>query len=278
MTNPTIKINPSKACELEFDVTIQGIEDTTEPAVRFVLGGSQGFECTFLCTRNDDKKWVVKMPPLPFLKDNSVKFRVEVIVDGYYFEPAAGDVFLVTDPSVKFQPTVSKPTVTSSFTVKQDDTEADKPKAEEDEQEGRMPVAQYGGELSPTNQFMEPEFEPTQSTIKIGNAPVYDQMIDKTRIEDISSSVLPGETTDPEPQHGNNPTDEGDEEDFDPRRVAESIVQNTIGRGQAKPQTPGTLFKRDAEGKAVISGIESPAMKAAKQEKAQRVRDILNKK
>jgi hypothetical protein len=269
MSNPTIKINPAKPCELEFDVTIQGLEDSTTPTVRFVLGGSQGFECSFPCDQNDDSKWVAKMPALPFLKDNSVKFRVEVIVDGYYFEPAMGVAYLVTDPSVKFQPSVTKPTVTTSFTVKQEG----EPKAEEDEQV----TAQYAGDNSPTNALLKPEFEPKQGSVKTAQATKDDEHIDHTRIEDISSHVTPGETTDPEPQHGNNREDEGDEEDFDPKRVAESIVKNTFG-GVQKPETRGTLFKRDGDGKAVVEGLDSPAKKAQKIAKAARVKEILGTK
>lgn len=264
MADSTIKINPNKACELEFDVTIQGLEDSTVPTVRFVLGGSQGFECSFPCTTNDDK-WIAKMPPMPFLKDNSVKFRVEVIVDGYYFEPAIGVVYLVSDPSVKFQPSVSKPTVTTSFTVKQE-SEPNK-KAEEDEQLS----PQYSSDPSPNQKSDDVELTHTNGQKTL--SPKNDEHIDHTRIEDISSYVIPGESTDPEPQHGNNPT-EGDEEGFDAKRIADSIIQSTLGRSQ-KPNVPGTLFPRDGAGKPIVNGLDTPASKQTKADNAKKVRDIL---
>lgn len=273
MADPTIKLNPAKPSELEFDVSVQGTDDGAPPIVRFVMSLDAAYDCVFPCHKMDGVKWQAKLPALTDTKLSTVPFKIEVIVDGYFFEPAQGTVILVTDPSIKITPAVSKPSVTTSFTVRQDPPG----KSEEDEQVG-MPVAQYGGELSPTNQLLRPEFDPAreQGNVKIGNASVYDQLVDKTKIEDISSSVTPGETTDPEPQHGNNVADEGDEEIFDPRRVAETIVHQTLGAGMIKPEKPGTLFKRDRSGKAVIDGIESPEVRAAKAKKAQRVRDILN--
>jgi hypothetical protein len=123
MSESSIKINPAKNSELEFDVIIQGMDDINIPIVKFVIS-SQADLCdyAFRCKRVDGEKnkWVAKLPALLHIKESSLKFHVEVIIDGYYFEPAQGDVLLVTDPTVKFQPSVSKPTVTTSFTVKQE--------------------------------------------------------------------------------------------------------------------------------------------------------------
>lgn len=259
----TIKINPAKNSDLEFEVMIQGIDDTNIPSVKFVIT-SEADQCdyAFKCKRIDGEKfkWIAKLPALTHVKESTVPFHVEVVVDGYYFEPAQGNVILVTDPSVKFQPLVSKPTVTTSFTVKQ---EEDKPK--------KVDESEITGQYAPTNGLLTPEEDPMHSSVKTADAMKNDEHINHARIEDISSSVLPGETTDPEPQVGNN-----EEEEFDPRRVADTIVKSTFGSVK-KPETRGTLFARDKSGKPVVKGLDTPANKAAKAANAAKVKEILKK-
>lgn len=284
----TIKINPAKNSDLEFDVMIQGIDDINIPAVRFVIT-SEVAQCdyAFRCKRVEGEKykWVASLPALEHVKESTVPFHVEVIVDGYYFEPAQGTVILVTDPTVKFQPSVSKPTVTTSFVVKQSedkpvetakDTNLSGKQAEEDEQVN----AQYSNNISPSNTLLTPEEEPTKSSVKTAQATKDDQSIDHTRLSDLGSSVTPGETTDPEPQRGNNyPSgeegDEGDEREFNPKRIAESIVRKTVGGSAQRPQTQGTLFQRDKAGNIQVKGIDTPNAKATKAANAQKVKDIL---
>lgn len=275
MSEPTIKINPAKASDIEFEVSVQGSEVSEPPIVRFVMNGCDEYLCTFECTKVDGAKWSAKIPPLTHFTKTTVPFHVEVIVDGYYFEPAEGTVQLVTNPSVKFQPTTNaKPTVTTSFTVKQEEDE--KPKAKKVAEAAG--TATITGQFAPTNGLLKPEEEPMQGSVKTAQATKDDEHIDHTRLDDISSSVQPGETTDPEPQRGNNlPSgEEGDEDEFDPKRIAEDIVGRTIGGLVQKPTTQGTLFKRGKDGKAMIEGIESPASRAEKAAKAAKVREILS--
>lgn len=275
MSDPTIKLNPSRPADIEFEVSVQGSDDT-KPIVRIVMDGCDEYKCMFECQHVEGSKWTVKVPPLKHFSRTTVPFCVEVIVDGYFFQPAEGVVQLIEDPQVMFQPSASaKPAVTASFTVKQGD------KQEEDEQVSRMVAPQYGGELSATNALLRPEYDPSreQGTVKNSDAEKRDQTIN---MDDLASHVKPGETTDPEPQKGLVPEidavgDEGDEEDFDPKRVAESIVMSTVGRIQP-PTTKGSLFQRDpVTGKAIVRGIESPVQKAQKAEKAAKVREILQR-
>lgn len=261
----TIKINPSKNSDLEFDVMIQGIDDINIPVVKFVITSeAAGCDYAFRCKRvdGDKNKWLAKLPALAHIKENSVKFHVEVIIDGYYFEPAHGDVYLVTDPSVKFQPTASKPSVTTSFTVKQDKDPTIQV-AEDQELPNTIP-----GDNSPTNALLKPEAEAAKHSGKSRALPDKED----TTIEDLSSHVTPGSSSAvvislPE-------KNEDEDEEFDPKRVAESIVKNTFGAVQ-KPLIPGTLFKRDGTGKTVIDGLDSPATKAEKTAKAEKVKKIL---
>lgn len=279
MSEPTIKINPAKACDIEFEVSVQGSEVSEPPIVRLVMNGCDEYLCTFECAKTEGSKWLAKIPPLTHFTKTTVPFHVEVIVDGYYFEPAEGTIQLITNPSVKFQPATSaKPKVTTSFTVKQEEDE-EKPKKADKKVDEASSAATFTAQYSPSNVLLKPEEEPMQGSVKIGNATKDDEHIDHTRLKDISSSVLPGETTDPEPQRGNNEPsgEEGDDEEFDPKRVAEGIVSRTIGGSVQKPTTQGTLFKRGKDGKAMIEGIDSPASKAEKAAKAARVKEILAK-
>lgn len=274
MSEPTIKLNPSKPCELEFEVSVQGTDASEPPVVRFVMNGCDEYMCVFECNNLEGNKWQAKLPTLEHFTRTTVPFFVEVIVDGYYFQPAEGTVHLMTDPQVMFSKTASaKPTVATSFTVKQENKKPKK--AEEDEQV----TAQYAGDMSPTTDLLRPEFEPKQGSVKTAQATKDDEHIDKTRIDDISSHVTPGETTDPEPDKTEPRVhaDEGDEEEFDPRRVAESIVKTTLG-GVQRPLKRGTLFKRDGDGKPVVEGLETPTSKAEKLIKAAKVKEILGTK
>lgn len=257
MTEPTIKINPSKPCELEFDVTIQG-SDEEKPVVRFVMSGCEGYDCMFPCEHIEGSKWRANLPVLTHFTKPTVHFRVEVIIDGYYFEPADGTVQMMTDPSVKVSSKSSKPKVATSFTVKQRD---DKKPVEEASGGGEV-TAQY----APTNRLLTPEYEPPQGSVKTAQAEKDDQQIDLEKLASIASSVTPGESTDPTP--------DVDLEDFDPKSVAEAIVKNTVG-GVQRPTRKGSLFERDSEGRPVVRGLDKPHTKALKQANAAKVKQIL---
>jgi hypothetical protein len=237
----TIKINPAKKSDLEFDVMIQGVDDTAPPTVRFVITSeAQQCDYSFKCSRIDGEeyKWVAKLPALTQVQESNVPFRVEVIVDGYYFEPAAGTVMLVTDPSVKFQPSVSKPKVTTSFTVKQDDDKPAEPKKP-------AKVKEAVEEAVTLPEIVDPVIETP--------APV-EEIVMEQPIEIVPPAV---------------------EEAFNPSTIAQNIVRSTIGKSIERPATRGQLFKRSQDGKAVVAGIESPADKAAKRAKEARVKEIL---
>lgn len=276
MSDPIIKINPGKPCELEFEVSVQGSDQSDPPIVRLVLEGHPDYACVFLCDKQDGSKWQARLPELSHFTRTSVPFHVEVIVDGYYFEPAEGTIQLITDPKVMFPSasTAGKPTVTTSFTVKQE-SDSTPAKAEEDEEV----TARYGGEMSPTNQLLKPEEPPLETTVKVAQAGVDDEYIDHSRLNSIASEVVPGDSTDPEPDttepRVHNDDDEGDEEDFNPKSVAESIVRNTLGKVE-RPSTRGSLFKRSSDGRPIIEGLETPHTKALKEQRAKAVKQILN--
>jgi hypothetical protein len=100
MEAPTLQLNSSRPAEFEFDVQVQGISLEAAPQVRFaILAPLYAF--TFPCDRVSDTKWKVCLPTLEgTLSEAHYPFRVEVIADGYYFEPAVGTVAIVTNPKV----------------------------------------------------------------------------------------------------------------------------------------------------------------------------------
>lgn len=278
-SDPSIKINPSKPAELEFDVVVQGTDDKDPPTVRFVIE-CDTYDRSFKCTRSENGKhtWCAKLPILKELSNESYPFHVEVVIDGYFFAPASGKLHLVQDPTVKFQESTSRPSVTTSFTVKQAD---DKPAKKEVVKEEKVEEASGGGEITgqyaPTNALLNPEFEPRrprQDTRGSGKAPGTerdDEHIDKTQLFDLGAPT-PGPGTDSVPIGTDTPVIIRSE--FNPKDIADQIVKSTVG-SLKKPETKGSLFNRGKDGKTVISGIDTPDQIRVRKEKSDRVREIL---
>lgn len=277
----TITINPARESELEFEVAMSGIDDYHLPNVRFVAT-SEAEECdySFRCRKVEGQKhkWKATIPALKHINENSMTFRVEVIIDGYFFEPAQGKLILVNAPEAvmkKKAPLKEDIQVSvSSFVAEMS--------------------AGGGGENTnsdaPNNSLLVPELNPDVDPHNIKNindAAKRDQTVDTNRLDTTNISDLgtmtPGDSPrgQPEPD-GKGNTDEGDHEDpsmrprFDPKGVAESIIKEKMGT-LTKPAVKGTLFKRDKAGKAVIKGLDSAETKSAREEKSARVRDILKK-
>lgn len=124
MVATTIKINNTKETALEFDVAIQGLNEATLPKsdVRFVVTNADGkYNLSVKCAKMEGNKWLAKIPALNLSAPNQ-NFRVEVIVDGYYFEPAAGTLVLISEPKVGMvENTVNPIEVKASFTTEEID-------------------------------------------------------------------------------------------------------------------------------------------------------------
>lgn len=115
---PSIRISSTEATKLDFDVSIQGLDETKKKNadVRFVVEGAS-YDAVIRCTDNGSR-WAVNIPPMPLTE--AKKFRVEVIVDEYYFVPVSGNLQVVTPPKVMaegFTQTEEKikPAVSASF-------------------------------------------------------------------------------------------------------------------------------------------------------------------
>jgi len=257
-----IRVNSARETELEFEVNIQGIsveEPENAAQVRFVITDVHKGDLSFKCERRADSstKWYVKLAPLSFLSQssNAHAFRIEVVIDGYYFEPATGNLIVLKDPEVTLQK-ASKPQVTAK--IEQPNKDKSEP-VETKEKEG--PIEQKKDEKNveettggggvqidqqpaPTNQFTRPEFPPDH---------------DVEGDERMKSD------------HRDMPEDEDtDEEKLD------DVVRETFGK-QKKPEKPGFLFQRTTEGKPVITGLEPDLpTKRRLEEKAAAVRKALS--
>ncbi len=116
MSLPTLKISTSDETRYDFDVSINGLEDSA-PEVRFIVEGGD-FDASVACVKSSSG-WSVCIPALPLTEAHG--FRVEVVVDGYHFVPVTGDVQLISTPKVGLKETFTavetvRPSVSASFT------------------------------------------------------------------------------------------------------------------------------------------------------------------
>lgn len=268
--NNTIRINPTKPSTLEFDVMISGL-DTIVPIVRFVIQkANEEVDWVVKCSKLEGTKWQASFPAFKNFKVNSCEFCVEVIVDEYFFKPAEGMIEFINTPDISFNSKTrsNKPSVTTSFTVKQSD-EMVKPL------KNKKVVIETSGEVTgmyaPTNGLLSPEENPEydESNVKIPHTEKDDELVNKARLWKI---------TDKEPTPGTGasyPEEDIDDDltdtDIDPTKVVEAILltKHTL------PISQGSLFKRDADGKAIVPGLESVSQKQARIIKEQKIKDIL---
>ena len=118
-----VSIVNTRTNPLEFDITIQGV-DTADTIAKFVIETS-GVHFVFPCRHLEGDKWTCDVPPLPQIEQVSYPFHIEVVVDGYYFEPYRGTLNVTAEPLVKTSDVEkARPTVTakvSGVEVKEDE-------------------------------------------------------------------------------------------------------------------------------------------------------------
>lgn len=254
----SIKLNPQRKSDLEFDVDIQGVDENQTIVVRFVVEQTD-FNRTFICQRVKDTEhtWVVNLPSFSWTKQESCDFHVEVIIDDYYFEPTKGTIELVMDKpevSTSFKQDKSrKPKVSTSFNVKQE----------------QVTEASGGGEvtgtIAPTNGLLKPETPPLHSSAKTADHSIADDEID---VDDLFDNILPGE--------GGAYTEDEATRDKSAREVVADMIKNVTGSVRPQTDSKRSLFKRDNNGNIIDSGFESPEVKRQKQERDLKVRQILD--
>ena len=94
-----ISIVKTRDNELEFDINITGAQKK-EPVVRLIIENGK-VNYTFDCTNLTGDKWVCAIPPMPQLTKKAYPFRLEVIIDGYFFEPYRKTINIIPEPVVK---------------------------------------------------------------------------------------------------------------------------------------------------------------------------------
>lgn len=252
--NNTLSINPNKPSTITFDVVVSGL-DKAKPSVRFILEKvKDGMDWIINCKKVKDTQWEVSFPKLKDLKLESCSFSVEVIVDEYYFQTANGTLNFISASDVEFKSKTKKPTVSSSFKVKE----------EKEEVVETATTAQ-----SPLQTDEDPIF--TQSSVK-SNDSVLDDQIDKETLDDIADEVTPGD--------GAQIPDDNErvellKAEFDPRSVAENILKNKFKLGETS-EKKGSLFSRGADGKVLVPGLLNPQQQKELQERERKVKDILS--
>jgi len=87
-----ITITNVRKNDLDFDLSIEGIEDANAK-VRFVIKTDK-VDFAFPCTR-DGAKWSVEIPEMVQLERTMYPFCIEVVCEGYFFEPMKGQVNVV---------------------------------------------------------------------------------------------------------------------------------------------------------------------------------------
>ena len=143
MSDNIVRVNNKKDSELSFEVTIQGVSAETPDDLlrcRFVVEGPS-FDISLPCQRvaDTENRWSVVVPPMSFLSGDTHGFRLEMVVDGYYFEPAAGNIIFVAEPEVNMKPD-SKPKVTVTFAPTAEDEKAEDKDEKKEEEKKKEPV------------------------------------------------------------------------------------------------------------------------------------------
>jgi len=276
LNTKTIKLKAAQINEIPLTVQFSDLNETSVPEVRLVIN-SKSNQCSFSfdCVKVGEStdKWKAILPSTLQL-ESEAPFQLEVICDGFYSKVMEG--ILVTAPDVR-------PNVVATL---------------ED--------SDVLGDFPPTNALLVPERPPKQSDIKQGDQGDVirrDALVDKTRLSDIGVVTTPG-MSDREPQAGaerppEEPVDvtpigsipdeefeeilsiadeiaDETEDPFDAKRVAEHIIQQMVGVNVKTP-TKGMLFKRDADGRPIVEGLDTPEIRAMKARNAEKVRSILSR-
>lgn len=319
--NNNININSSKPSEFDFNIHVQGIETdnpNTDTKVRFVICNTElNMDLAFPCIpadQADSTLWKVKFPQFDkLLKQSSYQFHVEVVVDGYYFEPAEGTLIFVGSPKIDINKT-SK-VKESVVEIKQESTPVqeqviESPPTEKDtrsvvqetEVVNEKPVDDIVKEIVSEKTSKDKAVQDILSSL------VHEQVAQSSGT--ASSSTVPTNKLlvpefKPEDTTKNIPNKESDELEDDPSKTLgkvmptvketvvpvipkaqtepatefnpESIAKNLVEKHirVSIPTTKGSLFNRGKDGKTIVKGFESEEVKAAQKQKADKVKNLL---
>lgn len=236
-----VKADPSNPTTLEFDISIEGagIKRKSSAIVRFVLHTKKDGDRLFVCKNTSESLWTVTLPALTEFNKKTLTYTIEVIVDGYFFEAADGDVIIKADAKAKAVP-------------------SDKKKETITEASGGGEVT---GQFAPTNDLLKPEYKPPDSHAKAPGTEKDNEFVQKKKLSDLGKMT---------PREGTADTDIDSE--FDPRQAVADAIKTKFGKIQ-KPTVKGSLFKRDEFGNAVVE-TAADRLKV-KEERSAKVKEIL---
>ena len=157
-----VTIDNTKEQQLELEITVQGVDQTKETKVCFVIE-SEGMDFGFKAEKGESDTWVVNLPKLPMLERTTYDYKVVVISDGYYFEPASGiatvvgprDVYTSDPKNVTVKP-VKKDGEKKE--KKEKKVEKKKPPVSETTRPREKPIAQMARELMEMSGDKQPKF------------------------------------------------------------------------------------------------------------------------
>lgn len=171
MARNAISIVTARPTELDFDLTVEGIEPRDARAW-FCINTDQytlSFECEK--AKEDENSWLVHIPTLPYLQKGSYPFFIEVVIDGYYFNALNGTAQISGDFEVSAENlrklTPGKPEPKTRKKLSAQTKKPSPPKKETvkeaPEEEEKKPISTEKVEEKPTK---EPEKKPVQETKK----------------------------------------------------------------------------------------------------------------
>jgi hypothetical protein len=251
-----IKVNKSSTTEIEFEVDVAGLDEpSNKSTVRFVIeDAGEDYDILVYAKHIKDNTWKLTIPSLAFLKKSTYKSRLEVVLDGYYFVPATATISMTDEPTIKIVSKTTKPLTEAElleFEAAGAGTAFDQP---------------ANSNLADIVEF------PPESKVKSQYPKNTDEHTDAERLNQDLINDMASRVTDVEGPQIDAPEKES---------AASKIVKSVIGNIK-KPSTSGTLFKRNASGKAIVKGLEDDVTKAeitraneAMEEKAIKVRNIL---
>ena len=115
-----VTINKTKENIITFDISVQGLK-TDDIRVWFSIKAGP-IEVNIPCVKQSGDQWEVTIPPLQFIEMTAYPCCVQMVADGYYFEPMTGTVDVVGSHQV-YTSNVSN----TSFAPKAADTVAVRP-------------------------------------------------------------------------------------------------------------------------------------------------------
>jgi len=159
-----IKVLKNRLTEFEFDMNIKGSAVTPDAPIKanMVITGKDGFNLSVPCRKLSEGKWCAPVPPLKkFIAESRCKYSLEVVYDGWHFEPAAGDMIFEDEPQVKVA-RIKEATLTN--VTREPDTRT-------------ANIGQRQAVSSPGNTLLKPEMNPDDMTLDPQGEPVDSQDI-----------------------------------------------------------------------------------------------------